>query len=251
MLGPGNPGDPQRLSNAQGVVVNYINNYVASGGGEFPPVTYSNGKKAFFASNTPFANPESIQTPGDMYTEHRIELKHVTDAVQDVLDEIDGFNVDLVNPRVYIEHAMGTIVGNRTDDSDAQNLYGKVLKPTLFPAWASPGAGHFKLIEATRSIGTADIEVNNQAGAYLFRINHPEANVEENPSPYVLPSRARRTSTSPARSSKTPTTAPRTSASRPASAGASRSTSARRSARGRASEPSWRAASTSRSARAR
>lgn len=181
MLGPGNPGDPQRLSNAQGVVVNYINNYVASGGGEFPPVTYSNGKKAFFASNTPFANPESIQTPGDMYTEHRIELKHVTDAVQDVLDEIDGFNVDLVNPRVYIEHAMGTIVGNRTDDSDAQNLYGKVLKPTLFPAWASPGAGHFKLIEATRSIGTADIEVNNQAGAYLFRINHPEANVEENP----------------------------------------------------------------------
>ena len=27
LLGPGNPGDPQRLSNAQGVVINYINNY--------------------------------------------------------------------------------------------------------------------------------------------------------------------------------------------------------------------------------
>ena len=175
ILGPGNPGDPQKFSNSSGVVNSFFNN------AEFPPVTYSNGKKAFFASNTPYANPESISTPGDMYTEHRIELKHVTDAVQDVLDEIDGFNVDTVNPRVFIEHAMGTIVGNRTDDSDSQNLYGKVLKPTVFASWGQPGAGHFKLVEATRTIGTADIEVNNQAGAYLFRINHPEANVDDNP----------------------------------------------------------------------
>jgi hypothetical protein len=175
LLGPGNPGDPQKFASTSGVVNSFFNN------SEFPSVTYSNGKKTFFASNTPYANPESIKTPGDMYTEHRIELKHVTDGVQDMLDEIDGFNVDTVNPRVYIEHVMGTVVGNRTDDSDSMNLYGKVLKPTLFSNWGQPGAGHFKLVEAIRTAGVADYEVNNQAGAYLFRINHPEANVEENP----------------------------------------------------------------------
>jgi hypothetical protein len=176
MLGPGNIGDPTKYANTSGVVNAFFNQV-----GEFPPVTYANGRKVFFASNVVNANPESINTPGDIYTEHRIELKHTTDAVQDVLDEIDGFNVDTIHPRTFIEHVMGTLVGNDPNSSDGMATYGRVLKPTLFDNWNSATPGRFKLIEASRSVGSADQEVNFQAGAFLFRVNPPQSDAEDNP----------------------------------------------------------------------
>lgn len=175
-LGPGNTGDQTKYANTSGVVNAFFNQT-----GEFPPVTYSNGRKVFFASNIPNANPESPKTPGDIFTEHRIELKHTTDAVQDVLDEIDGFNVDTLHPRTYIERVMGTVVGNDPNTSDGMATYGRVLKPTLFDNWQSPSPGRFKLVEATRTTGSADTEVNVQAGAFLFRINPPNSPAEDDP----------------------------------------------------------------------
>jgi hypothetical protein len=175
-LGPGNTGDPTKYCNKSGVVNAFFNNTA-----EFPPVTYSNGRKVFFAATIPNANFESQKSPADIFTEHRVELKHTTDAVQDVLDEIDGFNVDTYHPRLYIEHVLGTVVGNDPNTDDGMNLYGRVLKPSLFDNWQSSQPGRFKMLEATRTVGTSDLEVNNQAGAYLFRINPPSGNAEDDP----------------------------------------------------------------------
>lgn len=175
-LGPGNIGDPTRYANTSGVVNSFFNNF-----GEFPPVTYSNGRKVFFASTVVNANPENANTPGDMYTEHRIELKHTTDAVQDVLDEIDGFNIATFNPRPYIEHVMGTVVGNDPSNSDGMATYGRVVKPALFDNWNSSQPGQFKMLKCTRPVMGLDQEVNFQAGAYLFRISPPQSNDEDNP----------------------------------------------------------------------
>jgi len=175
-LGPGNIGDPTKYSSTTGVVNSFFNNTT-----EFPPITYSNGKRVFFPCDIPFANMESQNTPANGYTEHRIELKHQTDLVQDVLDEIDGFGVDVLHPRPYIESAMGTIVGNDPNSDDGMFLYGQILKPTLFDNWLSPTRGRFKMLATGRTAGTNDIEPVNQAGAFLFRINPPSANVEDDP----------------------------------------------------------------------
>lgn len=175
-LGPGNTGDPTRYSNTSGVVNSFFNQTTT-----FPPVTYSNGRRVFFGSNAVNANPESSNTPGDIYTEHRIELKHTTDMVQDVLDEIDGFNIDTLHPRTYIEHVMGTVIGNDPNSSDGMVTYGSVLKPTLFDNWGSIQPGSFKMIKADRPISGLDNEVSFQAGAFLFRINGPESNDDDNP----------------------------------------------------------------------
>lgn len=175
-LGPGNSGDPTKYASTTGVVNAFFNQF-----GEFPPVTYSNGRKIFFVSTAVNANPESANTPGDIYTEHRVELKHTTDAVQDVLDEIDGFNIDTVHPRTFIESVMGTVVGNDPNSSDGMYLYGRVLKPTLFDTWVSGQPGKFKMQEAVRPVGGLDNEVNFQAGAFLFKVNPPESNDDDNP----------------------------------------------------------------------
>lgn len=173
-LGPGNPGDPTKYCSSTGVVNAYFNNF-----GEFPPVTYSNARKVFFPSTIVNANPENPSTPGDIYVEHRIEIKHTTDAVQEVLDEIDGFNVDIIQPGTFIEHVMGTVVGNDPNSSDGMSSYGRVLKPVVFDNWSSSVAGTFKLIETNRSMLSADTEINFQAGAYLFKITPPEASSDD------------------------------------------------------------------------
>jgi len=175
-LGPGNPGDPTKYANTSGVVNPYFNQTA-----EFPPVTYASGRKAFFAATVPASNFESPLSPADAFTEHRIELKHTTDTVQDVLDEVDGFTIDTYHPRTYIEHVLGTVVGNDPNTDDGMNTYGRVLKPALFDNWQSSSLGRFKMLEATRTAGTSDTEVNFQAGAFLFKINPPAGNDEDNP----------------------------------------------------------------------
>lgn len=175
-LGPGNSGDPTKYANTTGVVNAFFNQTTL-----FPPTTYSNGRRVFLPSTTVNANPESSKTPGDIYTEHRIELKHTTDMVQDVLDEIDGFNIDTLHPRTFIEHVMGTVIGNDPNSSDGMNTYGYVLKPTMFDNWGSLQPGSFKMTKAVRPVQGLDNEVSFQAAAFLFRINPPESNDDDNP----------------------------------------------------------------------
>ncbi len=162
-------GGPNKYSNASGKVLGLFNNQT----GDFPPVTYSNGKRSFYPSTVVGTNFEDPTSGALTYTERRIEVSHTTDATQEVRDEIDGLGID--GPRVYIEQVLGTVVGNDSLSSRGLRQYGRVLKPQLFDdvVSTSRGAGKFDLHEVPRSPTEPDQEVDTTAGAYLFRIVPP------------------------------------------------------------------------------
>lgn len=162
-------GGPNRYANSSGKVLGLFNNQ----SGDFPPVTYSNGKRSFFPSTVVGASFEDPEAGGLAYTEHRVEISHTTDTTQEVRDETDGFQID--RPRAYIEQVFGTIVGNDAFSSRGLRQYGRILKPTLFPdvVSMSKSKGKFDLHEVPRSPTEPDIEVDNTACAYLFRITPP------------------------------------------------------------------------------
>ena len=161
-------GGPNRYANTAGKVLGLFNDT-----DEFPPVTYSSGKSTFYPSTVVGTSFEDPDSGGLAYTEKRVELSHTTDATQEVRGEIDGFEID--PPRVYIEHVMGTVVGNDAFSSRGLRQYGRILKPTLFPDIVSSSRtkGKFELHEVPRSPVEPDIEVDTTAGAYLLRITPP------------------------------------------------------------------------------
>lgn len=86
-------------------------------------------------------------------------------------EEIDGFQIAPRNP--YIEHVMGTTVGNNTTSSDEQRTYNRPTKPKIFDDFASTNsAGSFTMEEVPRS-PLDDLEVYTTAGAYLLQIHPP------------------------------------------------------------------------------
>lgn len=174
--GPGAPGAPTKYSNASGVVLDCFNDTT-----NFPPVTYTNGRRVFYAATTPAVNFEDGEASGgaDAYTEYRMEMAHQTDGTQDVLGEIDGF--DLNTPKAYIEQAFGTIVGNDTVSTTGLRQYGRVLKPHIFDDWGQTTPGRFKLEEVQRSPIEEDLSALTEAGAYLFRVYCPHSTGEDNP----------------------------------------------------------------------
>lgn len=164
--GPGLVGGPAKFANSAGTLLNAFNDAT-----EFPPVTYSNGKRSFFAASVPAENFETKDSPAEPYTEHRLEMHHTTDTSMDVIDEIDGFTIE---PRVkYIEQVLGTVVGNDAFSGMGQRQYGRVLKPKIFDAFSQLTPGKFSLEEVPRGPLSPDIEVDTTAGAYLFKITPP------------------------------------------------------------------------------
>jgi len=163
--GPG----PNTYANTNGKLLGLFNNQT----GEFPPVTYSNGKRTFFPSDIVGTSPEDPQGGGNMYTEHRLEISHQTDGSQEVRDEIDGFQMD--GRRPFIEQVAGTVTGNDAFSSGGLRQYGKILKPQIFGdiISQSKNKGKFTLQEVQRSPVEPDIEVDTLAGAYLLRIVPP------------------------------------------------------------------------------
>lgn len=144
---------------------------------EFPPVTFSNGRQAFYASSSPATNFEDPLNGGALrtFTERRLEIRHEADLLQEVLDEIDGFSVD--RPRAYIEQVLGTVVGNDAASTLGQRQYGRVLKPKVFEDFdqiASPIPG-FALEECLRPPSTSVDEALTMAAAYLLRIKPPRS----------------------------------------------------------------------------
>jgi hypothetical protein len=174
-LGPGPSGADTRYADSAGKINPLFNNQ----SGEYPSVTYNNGRRVFYPS-TLYA--ESIEgdelTTGNAFVEHRVELSHDTDLVQEVLDEIDGFSTSRRRP--YIESVTGTVVGNDPTTGQGMRQYGKVLRPQLWTSFLSTSAGKFTLTECDRA-GTGDVDSRTLAGAYLFRIYDPTGKQENNP----------------------------------------------------------------------
>lgn len=164
--GPGPKGGPSKFANSAGTLLGAFNDET-----EFPPVTYSNGKRSFFPSTVPAENFEAKDSHAEPYTEHRLEMHHTTDTSADVLDEIDGFTIA---PRVkYIEQVLGTVVGNDAFSGMGQRQYGRVLKPKVFDSFDQTTPGKFSLEEVPRGPLAPDVEVDTMAGAYLFKITPP------------------------------------------------------------------------------
>lgn len=167
--GPGvGLGSSAKFSNAEGQLLGIFNNTA-----EFPPVTYSNGRRVHYPPTSPGLSIEDPDGAADAFVEDRMELSHTSDLSQEVLEDIDGFTMDRRPP--YIERVIGTLVGNDLTSTMGERQYAKVLKPRLFPDFLSRALGRFTLEEVNRQPTTPDTEVVTSAGAFLFRIRPPRS----------------------------------------------------------------------------
>lgn len=176
LAGPGLPGDPAKFIQGNGQPISFVNNTK-----DFPPVCYNNGQRYYYAATQPGVNFEDGEASGGalVFTEHRMEMAHLTDCTQQVLQEIDGFQMD--RPRAYIEQVYGTVIGNDPYSSMGMRQYMRLLRPKVFDAWEQPARGKFTLETIPRSPIESDAEADAMAGAYLFKINPPVSNAEDNP----------------------------------------------------------------------
>jgi hypothetical protein len=137
----------------------------------FPPVTFSSGRRAHYPVTLPGVDFESKDGAGaEPYTEDRLEMTHTTDLVQEVREEIDGFQMD--RKPIYIERVLGTLVGNDTSSDTGLQQYGQILRPKIFDDFQATGPASFATEPIARS-PTLDDEAFTTAGAYLFRIVPP------------------------------------------------------------------------------
>jgi hypothetical protein len=166
--GPGLNGGGYKYSNPNGKALGFFNST-----DEFPPVTYSNGRRAFYPATNVATNFEDSATSlGALgYTERRVQISHTTDGTQEVREEIDGFQMD--RPRVFIEEVMGTLVGNDAFSTEGMRQYARLLKPAIFDDVFQTGPGKFRLQEVPRAPHEPDLEKDTTTGAYLFRIKPP------------------------------------------------------------------------------
>jgi hypothetical protein len=167
--GPGEPGEGGKWVNEDGSLNPLFNDHEA-----FPPIRYSNGRKAFYVGTRPAVITEDPDAGAMTFIEDRFEMDHATTMSQDVLDDIDGFQVDRKKP--YIERIVGSVIGNDLTSTAGQRTYSEVLKPTLFSDFAANGRGRFALEGIDRSLLKGpDEEVWTSAAAYLFRIRPPRS----------------------------------------------------------------------------
>lgn len=139
---------------------------------QMPPVVSSNGRRAFYPATLPGV---SFEDPSDglgaeVYTEDRLELTHTTDLVQEVREEIDGFQMD--RRPIFIERVLGTLVGNDTSSDNGLQQYGQLLRPKIFDDFLTTRPGVF----ATETVGRSpldDSEAYTTTGAYLFKVTPP------------------------------------------------------------------------------
>jgi hypothetical protein len=165
--GPGvTPGSATKFANTSGKVLDLFNDTT-----EFPPVTYTNGRRVHYPPTSPAISIEDPEGSADAFVERRVEMSHTSDLTQEVLEEIDGFSMDRRMP--YIEYALGTVVGNSLNSTRDQRQYGRILKPRLFSDFTTNQAGKFTLEEVDRSPTAPDLESITSAGAMLFRIRPP------------------------------------------------------------------------------
>lgn len=159
---------PEAYANSAGKVIDRLNS------DEFPPTTYSTGRRYYYAGTTPASNFEDATNGGSgrVFTERRVEMRHDTDLQQEVLGEIDGFQMERrIN---FIEQVFGTLVGNDAFSTQGMRQYGRVLKPRLFSDFNDGARGRFQLQEAVRLPGTPD-ESYSKAAGYYFKLQPPRS----------------------------------------------------------------------------
>jgi len=144
-----------------------------------PPVTYGDGRQTSIASRNFATNPEDFLNGGSGrgFTERRLEIRHESDFTQEVLEDIDGFAVD--RPRAYIEHVLGTLVGNDAFSTMGQRQYAKVLKPKIFEDFDQSVPGTFALEECHRPPAVGVDEALTMAGAILLKMLPPRSDSKE------------------------------------------------------------------------
>lgn len=169
VAGPGmGVGTSAKYSDASGTLLDIFNDT-----SEFPPVTYSSGRRVHYPPTSPGVNIEELTSGADAFVEDRFELSHTSDLTQEVIEEIDGFTMDRRVP--YIERVLGTLVGNDLNTTMGQRQYARILKPKLFSDFTSRSLGKFTLAEVDRQPTTPDLDVTTTAGAFLFRIRPPRS----------------------------------------------------------------------------
>src|SRR6478609_881231 len=169
LAGPGvGSGSNAKFSNQNGKLLPLFNDT-----NQFPPVTYSNGRRVHYPPTSPAVSIEDPNTAADAFVEDRLELNHTSDLTQDVIEEIDGFSMDRRTP--YIDRVLGTMVGNDASTTRGQRQYAKILKPRIFPDFLAQGLGKFTLEEVDRNPTVPDIEATTSAAAFFFRMRPPRS----------------------------------------------------------------------------
>lgn len=137
----------------------------------YPYVVHPDGQRTSYVvhgehdkgfNDTPFA-----------YVEDRRELHHLSDGVQKVTEEGDGFQVDPPFP-VFIEDVWGTVVGNDPHSDAGRPLYKRVLGMRIFssPDQRSLSEGPtFEPIDTVTRLNIAD----DLGLARLVRIQSPSS----------------------------------------------------------------------------
>lgn len=165
------PGPGSKFADENGDVLDLFNNVT-----EFPPVTYSNGRRVHYPPTTPGVSIEGLDSPADAFVEDRFEMSHTSDLSQEVVEEVDGFTMDRRTP--YIERVLGTVVGNDMYSTKGMRQYARLLKPRIFPDFTSRALGRFTLEEVNRQPTSPDVESTTSAGAFYFKIRPPRATGE-------------------------------------------------------------------------
>lgn len=164
--GPGVVDAPTKWVDADGNIQDIFNDFI-----KFPAVTLASGKRYHYTPTSPGVSVEDADSSASAFVEDRLEMQHTSDLVQDVLEEIDGFNA--TRRVTYIERVLGTVIGNDLNSSRGMRQYGLILKPRLFPDFQNTSLGQFSLEEVSRQPTAPDTEANTNAGAFLFRIRPP------------------------------------------------------------------------------
>lgn len=174
--GPGTTdGSDVKFANTAGKVLDIFNDTEG-----FPPVTYANGRRVHYVATNPQVNMEDTESSfgAEAFVEHRMEMSHTSNLQQEVMEEIDGVQLDPRN--TYIEQVFGTTVGNTLMDSFGQRQYARVLKPKIFDEFWINRKGAFSMEECVRQ-PNEDYEARTMAGAYLFRMQPPGPGMQANP----------------------------------------------------------------------
>jgi hypothetical protein len=119
------------------------------------------GGKPIYRISVPQTREDDISNatlfPEDQaFTEYRIEVSHASDGTLPVTEQTDNFDSDRLprtNPsqidpeqkninKPFIEHVLGTVVGNDPFTKEGRELYGVPLKPVIFDGSGKPNP-HF------------------------------------------------------------------------------------------------------------
>lgn len=135
----------------------------------YPYVVPSDGQRISYVTQgeveTSFAETQFC------YVEDRMELRHISDGIQTVNEEGDGFQIDPPFP-VFIERVDGTVVGNDFHSEAGRPLYKRILTMKVFSDVNQKFPSDGPTFEAIDTV-TDYAQVDSKSLAHLYRILSP------------------------------------------------------------------------------